>query len=53
MDSPDNLMMVTAVLRLEDPLDRERLETVLGHRLLACYPKFSMRPGWAWTPRTT
>jgi diacylglycerol O-acyltransferase / wax synthase len=44
MDSPDNLMMVTAVLHLDEPVDRERLEKVLWHRLLARYPKFSMRP---------
>ncbi len=44
MDSPDNLMMVTAVLRLEDPADRSRLTEVFEHRLLARYPKFSMRP---------
>ena len=32
MDSPDNLMMVTAVLRLEEPIDRERLEEVFAAR---------------------
>ena len=45
MDSPDNLMMVTAVLRLEDAGRPCTGSTeVLGHRLLARYPKFSMRP---------
>jgi diacylglycerol O-acyltransferase / wax synthase len=44
MDSPDNLMMVTAVLRLDRPLDRDRLAAVLSHRLLARFPKFRMRP---------
>lgn len=44
MDSPDNLMMVTAVLHLDEPVDRDRLNSVLEHRLLARYPKFSMRP---------
>jgi diacylglycerol O-acyltransferase len=44
MDSPDNLMMVTAVLHLDEPVDRERLAEVLGHRLVARFPKFSMRP---------
>ena len=44
MDSPDNLMMVTAVLRLAEPIDRDRLEEVFTKRLLARYPKFSMRP---------
>lgn len=43
MDAPDNLMMVTAVLRFDEPLDVARLEAVLRHRLLARYPKFSMR----------
>ena len=44
MDSPDNLMMVTAVLHLNEPIDRERLTDVLRLRLLARYPKFSQRP---------
>lgn len=44
MDSPDNLMMVTAVLGLEDPVDHERFADVVKQRLLARYPKFSMRP---------
>ena len=44
MDAPDNLMMVTAVLWLDAPLDRDRLTEVLGHRLLARYPTFGMRP---------
>lgn len=44
MDSPDNLMMVTAVLHLDEPVDRERLAAVLRHRLVSRFPKFSMRP---------
>ena len=44
MDSPDNLMMVTAVLRLDRPVDRERLRDVLAHRLVERYPKFRLRP---------
>jgi WS/DGAT/MGAT family acyltransferase len=44
MESPDNLMMVTAVLHLDEPVDRQRLAAVLEHRLLGRYPKFSMRP---------
>lgn len=44
MDSPDNLMMVTAVLHLDEPVDRERLAAVLEHRLISRFPKFSMRP---------
>ncbi len=43
MDSPDNLMMVTAVLRFDEVLDEPRLREVLTGRLLARYPKFSMR----------
>lgn len=50
MDSPDNLMMVTAVLQLDEPVDRERLIDVLRHRLLARYPTFSQRPLPARTP---
>jgi hypothetical protein len=44
MDSPDNLMMVTAVLRLDRPVDRERLRDVLARRLVERYPKFRLRP---------
>jgi WS/DGAT/MGAT family acyltransferase len=44
MDSPDNLMMVTAVLRLGRPVDRERLAEVLSRRLVERYPKFRLRP---------
>lgn len=44
MDSPDNLMMVTAVLHLDETIDRGRLTTVLQHRLVSRFPKFSMRP---------
>jgi diacylglycerol O-acyltransferase / wax synthase len=44
MDSPDNLMMVTAVLRLDRPVDRERLLDVLARRLVERYPKFRLRP---------
>jgi WS/DGAT/MGAT family acyltransferase len=44
MDSPDNLMMVTAVLRLGRPVDRARLAEVLSRRLVERYPKFRLRP---------
>ena len=44
MDSPDNLMMVTAVLRLDRPVDRDRLRDVLARRLVERYPKFRLRP---------
>ncbi len=44
MDAPDNLMMVTGVLGLEEPVDVARFTEVVEERLLARYPKFSMRP---------
>ncbi len=50
MDSPENLMMVTGVLRLDEEVDRPRLVEVIEHRLLAAYPKFSMRPLPSRTP---
>jgi len=50
MDSPDNLMMVTAVLRLDRPVDRERLLDVLARRLVERYPKFRLRPLPSGTP---
>ena len=50
MDSPDNFMMVTGVLHLDEPVDRDRLVEVLEHRLLARYPKFSQRPLPSGTP---
>jgi WS/DGAT/MGAT family acyltransferase len=37
-------MMVTAVLRLDRPVDRERLADVLARRLVERYPKFRLRP---------
>jgi WS/DGAT/MGAT family acyltransferase len=43
MDSPDNLMMVTAVLALDDVVDRGRLVEVLEERLLRRYPRLAMR----------
>ncbi len=50
MDSPENLMMVTAVLFLDGDVDDERLTDVLQHRLLNRYPKFSQRPLPSQTP---
>ena len=35
MDSPENLMMVTGVLRLDREVDRPRLVEVVERRLLA------------------
>jgi diacylglycerol O-acyltransferase len=44
MDAPDNLMMVTGVLWLQEPVDVARFTEVVTQRLLGHYPKFSMRP---------
>lgn len=44
MDSPDNLMMITAVLWFRQPVDWDRLTSVVGTRLVERYPKFSQRP---------
>ena len=39
MDSPDNLMMVTAVLRLAEPIDRDRLEEVFAQPAARALPE--------------
>lgn len=44
MDSPENLMMITAVLWFDQPVDWDRLTEVVGTRLIRRYPKFSQRP---------
>lgn len=44
MDRPDNLMVIEALLFLDEPLDRERFERVLRARLLDLFPVFSRRP---------
>jgi diacylglycerol O-acyltransferase len=43
MDSPDNLMMVTAVLALDDLVDWQRLRDVLEQRMVRRYPRLTMR----------
>ncbi|MEP6464534.1 MAG: WS/DGAT domain-containing protein [Frankiaceae bacterium] len=43
LDSPRNVMVVTAVLELADPIDEAALRTVLADRLLAGYPRFGQR----------
>jgi diacylglycerol O-acyltransferase len=43
MDAPDNLMMVTAVLRFDDKLDRARLADVVRERMVEPYPTFRRR----------
>lgn len=44
MDSPDNLMTITAVLWFDRPIDWERLTAVVGSRMIERFPKFSQRP---------
>ncbi|HEY1177639.1 MAG TPA: wax ester/triacylglycerol synthase domain-containing protein, partial [Phytomonospora sp.] len=43
MDAPENLMMVTAVLALDEVVDRERVAAVLQERMLDRFPRFRMR----------
>jgi WS/DGAT/MGAT family acyltransferase len=43
MDRPTNLMVVNAVLWLEQPLDAERMRTVLRDRLVEPFPRFRQR----------
>ena len=43
MDSPDNLMMVTAVLDLDGLVDRQRLLDVVEQRMVRRYPRLAMR----------
>ncbi|RYZ38761.1 MAG: wax ester/triacylglycerol synthase family O-acyltransferase [Myxococcaceae bacterium] len=43
MEEPANLMMITAVLWFDGPLDRERLRTVVHERLVERHPRFRQR----------
>lgn len=43
MEEPTNLMMITAVLWLDERPDRERLKAVLRERLVARFPRFRQR----------
>lgn len=43
LDSPRNLMMVTAVLSFAGPVDLRALRTLLADRLLGGYPRFGQR----------
>ena len=43
MDAPDNLMMVTGVLRLRGRVDWSRFGDVVEHRMVARYPAFRRR----------
>jgi diacylglycerol O-acyltransferase / wax synthase len=40
MDRPTNLMVVNAVLWLEEPIDVERMRAILRERLVARFPRF-------------
>jgi diacylglycerol O-acyltransferase / wax synthase len=43
IDAPDNLMMVTAVLRLQGPIDWTLFADVVQERIVARYPTFRQR----------
>lgn len=43
LDSPTNLMMVTAVLEFAEPVEIPALRAVLADRLLGAYPRFGQR----------
>ena len=43
MDAPDNLMMVTAVLRFSERLDPTRFADVVRLRMVERYPAFRRR----------
>lgn len=44
LDSPRNPMVITAVLRFDERIERERFRALLETRLLAQYPSFTRRP---------
>ncbi|HSK27515.1 MAG TPA: wax ester/triacylglycerol synthase family O-acyltransferase [Jiangellales bacterium] len=44
MDRPDNLMVIDAVMWFDEPVDWDRLEKVIQHRLVDRYPVFRQRP---------
>ena len=54
MENPTNLMMITGILLLEQPLDWSKFRLVLESRLLAKYPRFQQklygRQKWITTP---
>jgi diacylglycerol O-acyltransferase len=50
MERPDNLMMITGVLTFDGPLDAERLDALLRHRL-TYFPRFTRKVvDGAWVP---
>jgi diacylglycerol O-acyltransferase / wax synthase len=42
-ESPENLLVIEALVLLDGPVDRERLERVLQHRVVDRYPVFRQR----------
>jgi WS/DGAT/MGAT family acyltransferase len=52
MDDPTNLMVVTGVLTLDEPVSADRLRDVIEQRLLR-FPRFRQRVGGAGTPLAT
>ena len=50
MDSPDNLMVIDAIMRLSGPVDVERLKAVVQNRLIDRYPVFRQMVVEPYTP---
>ncbi len=44
LDRPENLMVIDSVMWFDGPLDWQRLEAVIEHRLVDRYPVFHQRP---------
>ena len=44
MDSPENLMMVHAIMWTDEPLDWEALRTEMTERMVVRFPKFTQHP---------
>ncbi len=44
MDTPTNLMMIVGVLTFDEPMDWDRLRTIVRERLVARFDRFRMRP---------
>src|SRR5271157_448642 len=60
MDSPTNMMMITGVMMLSQPVDMRRLLATYEHRWVGRFPRFRMRirhrglfgtPHWEEDPR--
>jgi hypothetical protein len=46
MEDPANLMMITGIIRFDEPLDYERLKRTVEHRFLR-FKRFRQRVVWA------